>query len=169
MRRTLGAFGFLLAVAAGPAFAQDAFTETREMRIQVQPLFFVESDADGSGSVDLGSGWKGGGENSDTVRVVVHSNRGTPYRIIHRLEQELLNERGQSMPERRVLFSVSNGVRGGLSEVKSPQPLTQDPVVIFSSSGGEADEFNIFYINSSDKMVPAGTYRARILIEGELR
>jgi len=48
--------------------------------------------------------------------------------------------------------------------------LTQASTVIFTSDErGDPDEFTISYFTSSPRMVAAGSYRARILIEGEFR
>lgn len=152
------------------AAAQETATEVRELKIQIQPVFYVESDADAGGNIDLESAWAGGGSTSDTVRVKVHTNRGVPYRIVQQLEQDLLSERGHRLSEKQVLFSVSDGLHGGQSEVKGPRALAKDRLVIFTSNRqGDADEFTLSYLNSSKKMVPAGTYRARILIDGELQ
>lgn len=152
------------------ALAQETATETRELRIHIQPVFYVETDADAEGDVKLSSAAVSGGQYTDTSRVRVHTNSGRPYRVTHRLEQAMLSNRGSALPERQILFTVSDGERGGRSGVTSPQPLTQDPAVIFTSSDrGDADEFTISYFTTSQRMVAAGTYRAKILIDGELR
>ena len=102
---------------------------------------------------------------SATARVTVHTNRRRPYQIIHRLEQPLLSEQGFKLTE-PVLYSVSDGTHGGRSEITSLQPLTSDPTVIFSSNKrGDADQFVISYSSSAGQIIPAGSYRARVLIE----
>ena len=45
-----------------------------------------------------------------------------------------------------------------------------DPVVVFSSNEhGDADRFTISYFTSAKRVIPAGGYRARILIYEELQ
>jgi hypothetical protein len=86
------------------------------------------------------------------------------------LEQKLQGDRGSDLGEEPVLFTVTDGMNGGLSEVSSPTPLTPQPVTLFTSGpGGESDDFTVVYTVSSRRLMPAGSYRARVIIEEEFR
>lgn len=168
-KMVLAAALFLLAPGAtAPALAQGTATETVGFSIQVDPVFKVESTSDQGGNIEFPL--RPGEPVSRSAQVSVRSNTGRPYRILQRLEQPLLNERGADAADEPVLFTVTDGVHGGRSEVVSPQPLTTQPVILFTSGPqGESDDFTITYSVSSKQLVPAGSYRARILIEEELR
>ena len=154
---------------AACAHAQDSASETLAFEIHIEPVFVVESGSEESGNVNLGP-LRSDETASQTTRVVVHTNRTQPYRITQHLEQNLLSNHGFDLSEEPILFSVSDGLHGGKPEVTGAQALTTEPMVIFSSSpDGAADEFTITYSSASRKLIPAGIYRARLLIEGELR
>ena len=164
---------FLLAACLIPsaARAQGTATETIGLEINIEPVFFVESSSEAGGNLELEPAQFGESSASQTATVVIHTNQGRPYRILQRLEQDLLSERGFELSKEQVLFLVSDGIHGGRSEVKSPQPLTTDSVVVFTSSAkGDADQFTILYSSTpSREVVPSGTYRARLFIEEESR
>lgn len=140
------------------------------MQINIEPTFFVETTTEQGGDVQLGPILPGENPASQNVKVFIRTNQGRPYRVIQKLEQKLLSERGLDFPAEQIQLVVSEGIHGGRSEVKGPRTLPTDTLVIFSSSpDGNADEFTITYLSSSKQVVPAGTYRSRIQIEGELR
>ncbi len=154
--------------ATPPTLAQGTATETVGFSIQVEPVFKVESTSDQGGNIEFPL--RIGEPISRPARVSVRSNTGRPYRILQRLEQPLSNEKGADMAEEPVMFTVTDGVQGGRSEVKAPQPLTTQPVVLFTSGPeGASEDFTVTYSVSSKQLVPAGSYRARILIEEEFR
>lgn len=163
----MGAAALLLALSP-TAHAAETALETIEFRIQIDPVFHVETDSKEAGNVQLGPVTPGNPQALDTARVIIHTNRGRPYRIVQYLGQEFMSERG--FPLRKdVLYSVSNGTHGGHSEVSSPQPLTSEHTVIFSNKEGVSDQFTISYFGSTDKVIPAGRYRAPIVIEEEVQ
>ncbi len=142
--------------ATPPTLAQGTATETVGFSIQVEPVFKVESTSDQGGNIEF------------PLRIGEPISR--PPRILQRLEQPLSNEKGADMAEEPVMFTVTDGVQGGRSEVKAPQPLTTQPVVLFTSGPeGASEDFTVTYSVSSKQLVPAGSYRARILIEEEFR
>ena len=170
-KKTAWAAAMLLGFVQGPvspARAQGTATETVGFSIQVEPVFVVESTSDQGGNLEFQM--KPGETVSRSARVSVRSNAGRPYRILQRLEQPLMSGSSGDAAEQPVLFVVTDGVRGGRSEVKSPQPLTTQPTVVFESGReGESDDFTITYSVSPKHLVPAGSYQARILIEEEFR
>ena len=143
------------------ALAQGTTTETVGFSISIEPVFKVNSSSSEGGNVELGPLVPGQAAPSRTAVVSVRSNTGRPYRIIQRLEQEF---------PAPVQFTVTDGTQGGQSEVHSPQPLTTQSVTLFTSGpDGESDDFRINYSVASTELVPAGNYRARVLIEEEVR
>lgn len=168
MRPSLFLLAALMLIPAVPASA-DTATETVGFSINVEPVFLVTSDSEEGGNIPLGPVGPGGGTSTKSATVSVRTNSGRPYRIIQRLEQKLLNDRGAGVAEEPVLFTVTDGVNGGRSEVRQPAPLTTERTVIFSSDSGEPDDFRILYTVSSGRMIPAGSYRARVVIEEEMR
>ena len=156
---TAALLGIVLFPAGDSARAQGTATETVDFSIQVDPVFVVNSTSDQGGNLEFSV--RPGEAVSRTARVSIRSNTGRPYRILQRLEQPL---------QEPVSFAATDGSRGGRSEVKTPQPLTTDPCVVFvSNPQGESDDFTIDYSVSSKQLIPAGSYRARILIEEEFR
>ena len=155
---------------AAPGFAQGTATETVGFSINIEPVFVVNSSAEGGGNIDLGSVGPGEPPASRIARVSVRSNTGRPYRIVQRLEQKLQGDRGSDLGEEPVLFTVTDGAQGGRSEVNSPTPLTPQPVTLFTSGPrGESDDFTIVYTVSSRRLIPAGSYQARVILEEEFR
>lgn len=151
-----------------PARAAETALETIEFRIQIEPVFHVETDSKEAGNVHLDPVTPGDSAQAlDTARIIIHTNRGRPYRIVQYLGQEFMSERGFPLKE-SVRFQVSDGANGGKSEVSSPQPLTSEHIVIFSNKQGTPDQFTISYSGSTDSVIPAGRYRAPIVIEEEL-
>ena len=168
MRWILAAAALLFFPAS--SLAQGTATETVDFTISVEPVFVMNSSSEEGGNIRLGPVGPGESPASGMAAVSVRSNTGRLYRIVQRLEQNLLNERGSDFTEDPVLFTVTDGANGGHSEVKSPAVLTTQPVVLFASGPeGESDDFRIAYSVSSKKLVPAGTYRARVLIEEEFQ
>ena len=168
MRAVAAALGILLAATAG--WAQGTATETVGFSVNIEPVFVVNSSAEGGGNIDLGPVGPGEPPASRVARVSVRSNTGRPYRITQRLEQALQGDRGSEFGEEPVLFTVTDGRSGGKSEVSAPASLTPQPVTIFTSGpGGESDDFTIVYTVSSRRLIPAGSYRARVIIEEEFR
>lgn len=155
---------------SGHCLAQGTATETVGFSVNVEPLFVVNTSAEGGGNIDLGPAGPGEPPASRVARVSVRSNTGRPYRITQRLEQRLQGDGGSGLEEEPVLFTVTDGADGGRSEVKSPTPLTPDPVTLFTSGPeGESDDFTVVYTVSSRRLIPAGSYRARVIIEEEFR
>lgn len=171
MRRRLLPFLMITLLSVTPlARAQETATENVQFQIRIQPVFVVETDSEQAGSIQLKTLGVEGVRVSDTARIRVHTNEGKRYRIVQRLEQDPLSERGGQLPEEQLQFSVGEGLHGGQSEVKNPVPLTRDSAVLFSSNEqGDADEFTISYFTAGRELLPAGHYRARILIEEEPR
>lgn len=168
LRALFGAGGMALLLAFSPeARAAETALETIEFRVQIEPVFHVKSDSKGAGNVRLGPVTPGGRQALDTARIIVSTNRGRPYRILQYLGQEFMSERGFPLKE-SVRFQVSNGINGGQSEAPSPRPLTSERTVIFSNPRGTSDQFTISYFGSTDGVIPAGRYRAPIVIEEEL-
>ncbi len=157
----------LLLVFSPAARAAETALETIEFRIRIDPVFHVETDSKEAGNVRLGPVTPGNPQAIDTARIIVRTNHGRPYRIVQYLGQEFMSEGGFPLKD-RVLFSVSNGTQGGQSQVSSPQPLTSERVVIFLNKEGVSDQFTISYFGTTDKVIPAGRYRAPIVIEEEL-
>lgn len=158
MRALLAAVVLGIAV---PVLAQGTATETVGFSVSVEPVFVVNVSAEEGGTLELGPVGPGEPSASRVARVSVRSNTGRPYRIVQRLEQALQSE---------LLFTVTDGANGGRSEVSSPTPLTTQPMAIFTSPpGGGSDDFTILYTVSSRHLVPAGSYRARVIIEEEFR
>ncbi|GEM_PF-2305969 len=155
----------------GHGLAQGTATETVGFSVNVEPVFVVNSSAEGGGNIDLGPVGPGEPPASRVARVSIRSNTGRPYRITQRLEQRLQSDGGSDLQEEQVLFTVTDGVSGGRSEVSSPTPLTPQPVTLFTSGPqGESDDFTIVYtVSSSRRLIPAGSYRARVIIEEEFR
>ncbi len=175
MRRLLTAISLLVLCFAavpppGPALAQGTATETVGFSIQIEPVFSLRSRAEQGGTVNLSrSGPEQGASTTRTAVVTVRNNTGRPYRITQRLEQNLVTGSGADLQEGPVYYTVSDGVNGGGSEVKSPVPLTTQLAVVFTSGPkGESDEFRISY-SLARELVRAGQYQARILIEEDLR
>jgi len=153
-----------------PVFADVTATETISFKITIKPVFVVETQSEEGGNITLGPLLPGGEEAFRTAEVIVQTNRGRPYAIRQHLEQELLSERGFIFPSKQIRFAVSDGMSGGRSEVEGRQPLPMTPIVVFSSTAqGDADRFTISYFTDAKRVIPAGSYRARILIEGELQ
>lgn len=168
MRGVLAAAALLC--FAGPILAQGTATETVGFSVNIEPVFAVNSSAEGGGNIDLGSVGPGEPPASRVARVWVRSNTGRPYRIIQRLEQRLQGSGGSDLEEEPILFTVTDGAQGGRSEVGSPIPLTTQPVTLFTSGpGGESDDFTVVYTVSSRGLIPAGSYRARVIIEEEFK
>lgn len=166
-RNAIGMAGLaILLLSSSPSRAADTALETIEFRIQIEPVFHLETDSKQAGNVQLGPLVPGDRQALDTARIIVHTNRGRPYRIVQYLGQELMSERGFSL-KGKVLFSVSNGIHGGRSEVDSLQPLTTKQTVILSNKEGVSDQFTISYFAASEGVNPAGYYRAPIVIEEE--
>lgn len=165
-RRSAGIAGlaFLLCFSS-PSRAADTAQETIEFRIQIEPVFHLETDSKQAGIVQLGPLVPGERQALDTARITVHTNRRTPYRIVQYLGQEIMSERGFSFE--KVQYTVSDGLHGGRSEVEGLQPLTTGHTVIFSNKEGVSDQFTISYSASSDAVIPSGHYRAPIVIEEE--
>ena len=163
----VGVVALLLALSPAARAAETAL-ETLEFRIQIEPVFRLETDSKEAGNVRLGPVTPGNPQALDTARIIVHTNRGQPYRIVQYLGQEFMSERGFPL-KNNVLFSVSNGANGGISQVSSPQPLTSERVVIFSNKQGTSDQFTISYFGATDEVIPAGHYRAPIVIEEEVQ
>ncbi len=153
------------------SLAQGTATETVGFSVNIDPVFVVNVSAEGGGNIDLGPVGPGEPPASRIARVSVRSNTGRPYRITQRLEQRLQGNGGSDLEEEPVFFTVTDGVNGGRSEVKSPTPLTPEPVRLFTSGpGGESDDFTVVYtVSSSHRLLPAGSYRARVIIEEEFR
>ena len=146
---------------AAPSLAQGTATETVGFSVNIEPVFVVNSSAEGGGNIDLGPVGPGEPPASRVARISVRSNTGRPYRITQRLEQELQGE---------ILFTVTDGIHGGKSEASVPTPLTPQPAAIFTSGPeGESDDFTVVYTVSSRRLIPAGSYRARVVIEEEFR
>ena len=156
----LGSMALLLAFSPA-ARAAETDLETIEFRIQIEPVFHLETDSKEAGNVRLGPVTPGNPQALDTARIIIHTNRSRPYRIVQYLGQEFMSERGFSLKD-KVLFSVSNGANGGQSQANSPQPLTSERVVIFSNKQGTSDQFTISYFGTTDEVIPAGHYRAPI-------
>lgn len=167
-RRSIGTAGLalLLLCCSSPSRASDTDLETIEFRIQIEPVFHLKFDSKQAGNIQLGPLTPGERQALDTARVTIHTNRGTPYRLVQYLGQELMSERGFPL-KGKVLYSVSNGAQGGHPEVNALQPLTSERTVIFSNSQGTSDQFTISYFAASDTIIPAGNYRAPIVIEEE--
>ena len=164
-------FFFVFATNPAGALAQGTATETIGFEIAVEPVFFVESAPDQQGNVHIGPVLPGKAGASETVRVVVHSNRGQPYRITQQIEQQFHSDRGSEMTPSDVMFTVtvSDGIHGGRSQIQAPIPVGRDRTVIFvSNPQGDPDEFTMTYITRRSKVLPAGSYRGRIQIDGEL-
>lgn len=151
-------FSLLSLCAAGPAWAQGTATETVGFSISIEPVFTVSSSSEEGGNVRLGPVGPGQPPASKTATVSVRSNTGRRYQVLQRIEQELPSQ---------VLFTVTEGVNGGRSEVKAPAPLTTQPAAIFTSDG-ESDDFTITY-SIPPGLIPAGSYRARVLLKEEFR
>ncbi len=152
------------------ASAQGTATETIGMEINIEPAFSVETTADqAGGNIELGPLLPHGSA-TQTAHVIVYTNRGQPYRITQHLKQDFQNEFGAEFDPSGMLFSVSNGLHGGQSEVTDLTPVKNGPTVIFTSNRrGDADEFTITYAAKPKKLIPAGRYRAQIKIEGEIQ
>jgi len=159
-RIMLAVAGIAVLWAPGRAPAQGTATETVGFSIQIEPVFTVNSASEEGGTIDLGPVGPDQSPVSRRAVVSVRSNTGRPYRILQRLEED--------PGKAQILFSVTDGVNGGRSRVSSPTALTLQPVEIFSNPQGISDQFHVTYSVSSD-LLPAGEYRARILIEEELR
>ncbi len=161
----------VLTFGTGPrALAQGTTTETVGFSISIEPVFVVKDSSEEGGNIELGPLSPGEQPAPKRANISVRTNRGRPYRIAQRLEQNLLNEKGSGLPEEPVLFSATDGRRGGQSQVKTPAPLATQPAVLFSSNPeGESDDFTVTYSVSSRQMVSAGSYRARILLEEEIQ
>lgn len=154
----------------GPAHAQGTDRETVHFEIYVDPVFFVETTSNRGGNIELGPLLPNRGPASEIAKIAVHTNTGKAYRIIQQLDQPLISETGVEFPARDISFVASDGMRGGRSEIKSPTPLSSQPTTIFRSNlRGDADEFTITYLIKSKRVIPAGLYRARISVEGELQ
>lgn len=169
MRGVLAAAALLC--VSGSILAQGTATETVGFSVNIEPVFVVNSSAEGGGNIDLGPVGPGDPPTSRVARVSIRSNTGRPYRIIQRLEQKLQSDGGTDLEEEPVLFTVTDGVNGGRSEARAPVPLTPQPVTLFTSGpGGESDDFTIVYmVSPSRRLIPAGNYRARVIIEEEFR
>ena len=165
------ALPLILVVLGSPrGLAQGTSTETVGFSINIEPVFVMKGSAEKGGNVELGPLRPGEQPAPGRATVSVRTNRGRPYRIVQRLEQNLLNEKGSDLSEEPVLFSATDGTRGGRSEAKAPVPLTTQPAILFSSNPeGGSDDFTVTYSVSSRQMVPAGSYRARVLLEEEIQ
>ena len=169
VRGTILGLAILVGLAA-PGFAQGTATETVGFSVTLEPIFVVNSSAEGGGNIDLGPVGPGEPPASRIARVSVRSNTGRPYRIVQRLEQRLQGNRESDLGEEAVLFTVTDGIHGGRSEVNSPTPLTPQSVTLFTSGpGGEPDDFTVVYTVSSRRLIPAGSYQARVILEEEFR
>ncbi len=151
------------------AWGQGTATRTIGLEIEVEPAFSVETQVE-TGNAKLGPLSPGGPAATSQVKVIIHTNRGQRYRVIHRMEGELVSDRGFDFPRKGIFYSASDGLNGGKSQVRSRQPLGLKPTPVFSSGRkGEADEFTLSYTAAADQVFPAGNYRARISIEGEVQ
>ncbi len=154
----------------GSSLARGTSTETVGFSLKIEPVFVVKDSSEEGGNIELGPLLPGEQPAPKRANISVRTNRGRPYRITQRLEQNLLNEKGSGLSEEPVLFSATDGRRGGQSEAKTPAPLTTQPAVLFSSNPeGESDDFTVTYSVSSSQMVSAGSYRARILLEEQIQ
>ncbi len=158
-----------LFLCSPPAHAQETARETIQLLIRIDPIFHLETDSKQAGNIELGPIGPDEQQALDTARVIVSSNQERRWRILMGLEQALLSERGFGL-EDGVLFSVSDGANGGRSEVRSPQPLTTTPVVIFTHDQGKSDRFTISFFSSAspEELTAAGNYSARVVIREEL-
>jgi len=169
-------FPLVLAAAWGlvwgtPVGAQGTATETIDFLIQVEQGFHIDvSSEETSGDwVSLGPIVPGGAGEIRRVTVTIRTNAERPYRIVQRVDHPPTNAQGNSLPLAALEYAVSDGVHGGTSQVNGFQPVTPGTTVLFSSGPkGKSDRFTITYRSSSPHILPAGTYRARLNIEGEL-
>lgn len=164
------ALGWILALLGARAYAQGTATETLGFQINVEPVFSVETVSEEAGEVELGPILPGEAPPSKQVRILIHTNTGQPYRVIQKVDQLPVSELGVEFPAQELQFAVSDGIRGGQSQVGGFQPLTPGVTFLFSSTPqGQADQFTITYRSPSQQVIPAGIYRARLAIEGELQ
>jgi len=159
--------GSILAFWSTQVYAQGTATETIGLRIDVQSSFNIEIVSEEPGEVQLGPILPGEGPVMQEVKVKVRTNAGRPYRVTHTVDQA--SEQGWVLPSDDLQLTVSDGLRGGRSEIKGFQPLTPGTTVLFSSGPrGRADEFTIKYRASTKQVRRAGLYRIRAVVEGNL-
>ncbi|PIQ82145.1 MAG: hypothetical protein COV76_05250 [Candidatus Omnitrophica bacterium CG11_big_fil_rev_8_21_14_0_20_64_10] len=166
----LWAAGLLLglSVPVTPAAAQSSATDTIGFEIEVEPAFFLDLVSEG-GNI-LVSPMVPDRPASDAMRVVVRTNRGQPYRILHTLEEPLRGPDGRRIDPGAFLFSASDGLHGGRSRVPHPVPLKSGRSVVFlSNRRGDADEFLLTYTAPGRSVIASGRYRGRVEVEWELQ
>lgn len=159
--------------AARPAAASaqgGTDTDTIDFVIEVEPVFEVQTEL-ADGSVSLGPVTLAGGARSQTLRLRVVTNRGQPYRLIHRLEQPLTDPRGVPFPQDQLLLAVSGGENGGKSLLRQPTVLRsgEDTPIFSSGPAGEAARLTLTYFASGGEVIPAGVYRSQITLREEFR
>ena len=102
--------GFL---GASCAFAQDTSTQTLRLKVDIEPVFFVESAPEEGASLLLGPILPHMGPAVRRAKVVIHTNQPGPYQIRQWLEQKLTSEEGVDLEE--IQFTVSDGKEAGRS------------------------------------------------------
>ncbi len=162
------ALGWILSLGSSHVHAQGTATETIDSELNVEPFFLVTTSQEG-GEVNLGPILPGEGSFQAEVKVDVLTNTGRPYQVVQKMTGPPVNERGLEFPSSRLQLAVSDGIRGGQSQVKGFQPLAPGITVLFSSTPkGAADQFTITYRSSTEGITPTGSYRTSVGIEGEM-
>lgn len=149
-------------------YPHNAWTETDiqrlNFRVEVSPVFVVYADSS-RGQAFLGPARLGTNPAQVSIPIVVISNTDQNYQIFLTLDAPPANESGENLPQGEIEFMVSSGQNGGVSAQPNFVPLNPGRLLVFSSSRGTEDRFNLIIRNKNKRILDAGLYYGRISLD----
>ncbi len=99
------------------------------------------------------------------IRVRVSSTGGERYQVFQRIQDPVVNERGESLPFHALQsVTMNNSNTGGTLYLQNPDRLGQgDQLLYTSSQGGDSDSFVISYVVDPAALTSSGRFFGKIL------
>ncbi len=139
-----------------------------EVRVEIRPTFRVTLRSPGGQSIDLGRVNEENPVAAKTIELVVDSNIGVPYRILHRLAEAPLSGEGAVLDEEVLTVTAAGGTRrGALTSPGTAVPVPSAPTLVYASDDlGSGETLTLRYaVSGGDRGLPAGSYRGTLSLE----
>ena len=158
---------FLLALSLPPSANANTVTQTTRVSYEIEPVTAVTVASEtGVQAVRLGPVTPHTEVATQSLKVSIKTNTRQHYRVYQNFEGEMLSSVGTPFPLQKILFRVTNGEKGGVSEVPSPTQLAPGEIPIFTSSAeAGADIFRIYFVLDNTELFPAGLFYGNLNID----
>jgi hypothetical protein len=149
-----------LTALAFPLLAQNSDTKVMNLAVTIQPSIVLEVlSATATEKITFNQQDIQKGASSKSIQVRVNSNKNAPYKVFMLPIGSFANERGLDLSSEFITFNIA-GVQKGKNEIPEAVPLpTNEQLIYTSNSEGDAETFTImFYLETLNKIIPAGKY-----------